>query len=225
MDTFPWRTSDAARLAAAMLQPPDAGPGLCDRCFDLIPLGYRYCRSCRRMPQELDVFVPVTLSVAGGPVHGALRGYKDAPDCTERDMLTSALTEIAGAFLDRHLACLAVAAGLPGVDVITSVPSTRGRRGHTRLRQLAIAQSEATATPYADLLAVQRTNAASRDYDPATFVATDALTGAAVLLIDDTWVTGARMRSAAAARTRTRSTAGPGATGRLPKRSEAALRG
>ena len=68
-----------AAFAPALVNPPPPGPGVCRTCRGPAPAGRRECSSCRRIPERLDVVLPISWSVAGGPLHRALRGYKDDP--------------------------------------------------------------------------------------------------------------------------------------------------
>jgi hypothetical protein len=76
------------------------------------------------------------------------------------------------------------------------VPSGRGRPGPHPLRELL---RGCLALPWAELLARPGGDTWARALDPGRFRAPRPLTGAAVLLLDDTWTSGGSAQSAAVA--------------------------
>lgn len=88
--------------------------------------------------------------------------------------------------------------GIDRFDLITSVPSTSGRPAHP-LRSVVAEVVSGTADRYGDLLAIARTDLEQRAQAADRFRATRPLAGARVLVIDDTWTTGAHAQSASAA--------------------------
>lgn len=81
---------------------------------------------------------------------------------------------------------------------MTSVPSTKGRIPHP-LAELAALRIAGTPNRYQDLLVVNRTDLDDRAHAVDRYRATRALQGHRVLVIDDTWTTGAHAQSASAA--------------------------
>lgn len=178
---------------------PRPGPGVCDTCFDLIAGERTRCHRCAAQSGGLDAAAPISYSVAHEQLHHTLRAYKRLP------------LEVAGRFqvelaavLWRHLQdhehCLARAAGIERFELVTSVPSgSRLReRDHPLQRMLSILIAP-TRDRYHQLLVRSTVEVGPREFHPAKFEATRAIDDRTVLLVDDTWTTGASARSAAAA--------------------------
>lgn len=148
--------------------------------------------------------VPIALCRPGDALHGALRRYKDAPALSARRYFGGVLAGLLQAFFVQHRSCLERAMGR--WDTLTIVPSTSrppasGPAGHPfeavvrqvgdlhGLRRLDLERGPGRAhhlTPAPDAFCVAGSSAADSG-------------GRRVLVLDDTWVTGARARSAAAA--------------------------
>jgi predicted amidophosphoribosyltransferase len=103
--------------------------------------------------------------------------------------------------LARHERCLARMAGLATdqFDVITSVPSTSGREEAHPLENVVGGVVAGSAERYRGLLRLNRDDISPREVARDRFAAASQLPGTTVLLIDDTWTTGAKMQSASAA--------------------------
>ena len=116
-----------------------------------------------------------------------------------------ALTALLLVFLRDHGACVWRRAGMTGPTHVAVVPSCRGRRGPHPLRALT---ASFLALPWARLASARRESLGSGTGPRA--VCSDGVAGAAVLLLDDTWTTGASVsRAAAALRMRGRPVAWP----------------
>jgi hypothetical protein len=142
--------------------------------------------------------VPVAFAVKGSEHAARLWQYKS--DHAERDVAARAaacLLALLLGFLRDHSTCVWRAAGGPGPAWPTHlavVPSARGRAGAHPLHALV---APFLTGPWAEMIArpdSQRT----RDLDPERFRAAP-IPGASVLLLDDTWTTGASVQSAAMA--------------------------
>lgn len=180
---------------------PRPGPGVCARCFDLTD-GRTHCSHCSHCSQDdgwVDAMAPISYSIGGEQLHHALAGYKRYAGPAAR-ILTAGLAAVLWRHLRDHERCLARAAGVDGFDVVTAVPSSDAGRDRTHpLHRLVGEIVKPLAPRYERLL--RRTDAAvtAHRFSDARYEATKALGGRAVLLIDDTWTTGANARSAAAA--------------------------
>ena len=143
--------------------------------------------------------LPVSLSLAGGPWHRRLRGYKDHPCAAARDAYTRSLAAVLQGFLPAHEACLARASGVGAFAVVTTVPPRGiGASGAaSRLDRVVARSCPATAARHEPLLAPGPRFGVAREWSPQRFVARRALDGEAVLLIDDTWTSGASAQAAA----------------------------
>jgi hypothetical protein len=152
------------------------------------------CESAHRLAPGLlaDAVVPVSYAVRGTAFADDLWRYKSGPapyDAARRSVLALLL-----AFLGDHGACVWRDAAMPAPDRLAVVPSGCGRPGPHPLLALA--------SPYLRLplwpLAI-RPGSQGRDLDVHRFQAGRGEAGSSVLLVDDTWVSGASAQSAAAA--------------------------
>jgi hypothetical protein len=194
-----------------MVNPAPAGPGVCATCWTFIDAAYPRCFKCgREVPRFADKVVPITYSVYG-QMHHALRSYKDGPTKKTRDTFTMDLAAILWRFLRDHEPCLASSVGSSGFSVVTVVPSATAVRDHARgrLRQIVGQVVGPTRDRYARLLTPTDSSTPPHKYDPERFSALQQLHGDDVLLVDDTWTTGASVQSAA----RTLKLAGAGRIG------------
>jgi hypothetical protein len=163
-------------------------PASCLVCRGPVRAGFARCYQCARhdlLGHGLlaDVVVPVCYAVKGTEFAAALWRYKSEPEPSPSAgtlLLTLLLT-----FLHDHGPCAWRHAGMPRPGRLAVVPSGCGRPGPHPLLPLV---------PL-DL----RPGSQGRDLDPRRFRAGPAAAGASVLLLDDTWVSGASAQSAAAA--------------------------
>jgi predicted amidophosphoribosyltransferase len=177
---------------------PRPGRAVCEVCFDLTD-GHERCYGCAQADQWLDAVSPISYSVAHEQLHHALAGYKRPPS----DVARRFEVELA-AVLWRHLAaherCVARAAGTDAFELVTTVPSSTRERDATHpLHRIVGELAGPTRARHERLLRRSDTIAAAREFSVDKFQAIHDLRGRSVLLIDDTWTTGANARSAAAA--------------------------
>lgn len=179
---------------------PPAGRGVCRVCRDLIPRGYTYCRHCRDA-RAADVVVPISLCIRGSALHAALRGYKDGTQQRVRDLHAHRLAALVDEFLDGHERCLAAAARARTFDAVTVVPSSSPVRDELRpnLRRLAAELASTTRSRHRRLLMATGAVPATVGFDRRRYLASPDAAGQQILLLEDTWVTGSRAQSAAAA--------------------------
>jgi hypothetical protein len=172
-------------------------PASCLVCRGPVRAGFARCYQCARhdlLGHGLlaDVVVPVCYAVKGTEFAAALWRYKSEPEPSPSAgtlLLTLLLT-----FLHDHGPCAWRHAGMPRPGRLAVVPSGCGRPGPHPLLRLA--------SPYLRLPLVPldlRPGSQGRDLDPRRFRAGPAAAGASVLLLDDSWVSGASAQSAAAA--------------------------
>jgi hypothetical protein len=101
-------------------------------------------------------------------------------------------------FLTQHEDCLARRAGASRFELVTTVPSSERQRDASHpLRRIVGADVGPTRARYVPLLARSGTPVLARTVDPGKYSPSRDLTGEAVLLIDDTWASGANAQSAA----------------------------
>jgi predicted amidophosphoribosyltransferase len=176
---------------------PRPGPGVCEGCFDLIG-GHERCSRCAGEGHDLNAVSPISYSVAGEQLHHALAAYKRQPPSVAQ-RLRIELAAVVWRFLELHEACLARAAGTPSFDLVTTVPSGRAPSRNHPLEQIVGELVAPTRARFRRLLERSAESVEPRVFNPHKFSPRVAVNNRAVLLIDDTWTTGASMRSAAAA--------------------------
>jgi hypothetical protein len=176
----------------------------CRTCRGPVQTGFARCYQCdlahARCGRLLaDVVAPVAYAVKGGRLAGDLWRYKSgAAGATEAG---ARLTAMFARFLREHSDQVWRAAGMAvGPELAAVMPSGQGRPGPHPLLGIVASCVEMPIVP----LSVTP-GAAARARGLAEGVATGWLTvggavaGADVLLVDDTWVSGASAQSAAAA--------------------------
>jgi predicted amidophosphoribosyltransferase len=198
--------ADAARYTDPCLPAyrpvPAAGPGVCPVCHSGPPPGYQLCHSCALTTSQVSRptrhIVPVSLYQAPGQLWQVLRYYKDGPR-PARGLLTVQIAATLGRFTGCHLPCLAGLLG-GGPDLVTTVPSTRsGLRPGAHPLETAVTAVTGLARLHRPLLLPGPAATGHNQADDDTFRAAGRLAGERVLLIDDTFTTGARLQSAASA--------------------------
>jgi hypothetical protein len=177
---------------------PRHGAGVCGICLNLTG-GYRRCYACAHGGRWLDVVVPISYSVAGEHLHHVLVTYKRGPEPVARE-LSRQLAAVLGRFLAGHEVCVAQALATSDSAVVTTVPS--GDRARERAHPLDRVVGEfvdLTRDRFRTLLRRSERPATPHVFTPGRYEPTTTLRGENVLLIDDTWTTGANAQSAAAA--------------------------
>ena len=189
---------------------PRAGPGVCATCHGPARDGRPDCWCCRAVGAALGhpgrpcpVVVPMAVCRPGDPLHRVLRGYKDAPGPSVRRHFAGRLTDHVQRFMAAHGGCAAEACG--GWDALATVPSSA--RGPGRVPAPHPIDAVVDAAPcFAGLPRLRLEREPGRtgrlghlSPDQAAFRVLGAPRARRVLLLDDAWVTGARVRSAAAA--------------------------
>ena len=158
---------------------------------------------CRGLGLALAPVFPVRLCPLPGPLYTVLMGYKESPVREARRRFGPQVRALAEDFVSAHARCLEAAAGGPG-DVALPVPSSARPTGSP----LCGVDGLATAcAPLGDwmpqLLARAGARVGHMRPAPRAFevpVAWEpAVAGRRAVLLDDTYVSGARAQSAAVA--------------------------
>ena len=178
--------------------------GICRVCHSSCGDGFDRCYPCAQAahldPPEI---IPVTMSVAGGAVHHHLRMYKDSSDAQTRERLAMRLAALLSLFMEKHAACVGE------WDVVTCVPSPA---------RVALAPVVAKLKRFyqRDVSALATTaESQGRTLAADQFTVVEKVDGQRVLLLDDTFTTGAKLFSAVAALRRSGATiVGPVVLGR-----------
>lgn len=168
---------------------PAVQTDICKVCHSSTNRGYSTCYQCEFEAAAVSAteIVPITMSVQGELVHHHLRWYKDGPVNDERERLTTRLAALLAVFLANHSACLG------DWDYVACVPSA-GRSAVTVIAQRTRLLNNATRA----VLAASPGDW-SRQFSANRFALTQSVSGDRVLLLDDTYASGASIHSAAAA--------------------------
>ncbi len=200
MVTVTWArlTAAAQRSAADLWSPLPPGDGCCPVCRGPTPRGYPRCYQCAMHQAEApgwlaDLVVPISYAPKDGDHYTRLCRYKtDAPGAAAaRAMLRALLLT----FLREHGPCVWRQAGMPPPARLAVVPSGQGRPGPHPLLRLLAPLLVLTPAP----LAIRPGEPLGRSLNPARFRASPSVAGQSVLLVDDTWVSGASAQSAVVA--------------------------
>ncbi len=190
-----------ADLTAAygnVLVAPRHGPGICETCLNTTA-GYRRCYACAHGGRWLDAVVPISYSVAGEQLHHVLTGYKrDCEPVAARFAVE--LAAVLWRFLAAHERCIARAVNTGSFPVVTTVPSSDPERDATHpLPRIVGELVSPTRGRHRRLLRRTAVPAQPHSFCAERYEATTRLDGEPVLLIDDTWTTGANAQGSAAA--------------------------
>jgi predicted amidophosphoribosyltransferase len=177
---------------------PRRGPDVCGVCFNFTA-GYARCYTCAQGHNVLDALTPISYSVGREQLHHALASYKRLDGEVAR-RLGATLAAILWRFLAEHERCIAQAAKTDRFDLVTTVPSSDQERDENHpLRHIVGALVGPTRRRHERLLRTTEDDVPARTFSDHKYVTTKRLDGQAILLIDDTWTTGASSQSAAAA--------------------------
>lgn len=180
--------------ARHLVPPPAAGLEVCPVCHSWKGLGFAVCSSCNStawVAGAVQRIVPVTLWETGSVAGRLLHQYKDAESPRRQEMAA-----LLYRFLSIHLACLSNGAPF---DLVTHVPSKSGRLPHP----LGLILDEIFGDRHQTLLTLGpgaahiARNTTVRD----GFTASQAASGRTVLLVEDTFTSGATLQSASVALT------------------------
>ena len=190
----------SAPYANFMVNPLSPGSeNVCTVCLQLTSAGYPTCFQCGHHDRYADAVLPVSYSVHGGQFHLALAGYK-RDDAAGARQLKMQLAAVLWRFVRGHERCLARKVGVERFEVVTTVPSGSPERDDEHpLRRIVGHIVGDTRDRYERLLVRSEVAVEARTVHPAKYDPTRQLDGEAVLLVDDTWTTGASVESAAGA--------------------------
>lgn len=206
--TGPPRSRTVSEVAAPyenfLVPVPPAGADVCRVCHSMTGPGYPTCYQCQEAtwalgPATADVTAFVSMAPRGEQMARELLSYKDIRLQTlQRNRMVTGLAAVLFTWLGRHEHCLAQPVGLDRFDILTTVPSTSGRADHP-LRRVVSGVVSGSDRRHQDLLEVRRTDLDQRAQAEDRYAPTRDVAGQAVLVIDDTWTTGAHAQSASAA--------------------------
>lgn len=174
--------------------------GVCDVCHGAPGGTWSRCYSCKLTTEQVthpcELVVPISLYEIPSQLHKVLRYYKHTTH-PSAGAFGWKLSGALGYFLVRHAGCIAAAAG-GAWDRIATVPSSKQRPGVHPLVSV-VKRVKQLAPLHEDLLVPGPHEVGHRKAHDEGYVTTRQLAGERVLLIDDTFTTGARAQSAASA--------------------------
>lgn len=179
---------------------PPAQPGICRVCHGpVVNPDYDLCYVCewkirQRLSYLTEPVVPISLAGPLGAFHHSLKYYKEPG--SEAATLQTQLAALLHRFLTIHRGCIVSAAGSDW-DTITSVPSSRGRIPHPL--EAVIRRSSLLEPKFVPLLARGPGDVGHQRPSDDAYVPQGEVAGRRILLIDDTYTSGARAQSAACA--------------------------
>jgi predicted amidophosphoribosyltransferase len=174
---------------------PPGTAGVCSVCLTFTQ-GFDTCYPCGHRRRALDAVLPISYSPRLGQLHAALRGYKEGWASSRR--FTIELAAVLWRFLARHESCLARRTGVDRFPIVTTVPSSDVERDTAHpLHEIVGRLVGHTAGRFERLLAPSGADVEKRTVDAGRYQAMRELDSESVLLIDDTWTTGASAESAA----------------------------
>lgn len=176
-------------LRSGLVPVPAAQDRVCEICHSSCTAGYSRCIPCSAGTNQLGVgeVIPIAMSVAGGLLHRHLRGYKDDRSRDVRDRMALRLAALLAVFLSNHHGCIG---GYDSIALVPSATRTAMQNVVDRIPSLREAvQPALEAGP----------GFATRDLNQQRFDVVRPVSDEHVLLLDDTFTTGASLFSAAAA--------------------------
>ncbi len=185
---------------------PPAAEGVCEICHGRPKPGFETCYSCSeavgQVTRPCTTVIPISLYEASSQLHHHLRQYKDSVFEYVRRDSSLKLGALLARFIFDHTECIERAAG-GRWDAITTVPSSAGRLGeHPLIRAIGVVPDLRKHTR--SLLVrgpgeIRHNKAADDGYVLAPDLTPASVDGASLLLVDDTYTSGARVQSAASA--------------------------
>ncbi len=162
---------------------------------------YPDCYSCHQSVGQVTApcrrVVPISICENRGPLHNVLRSYKDSRVASVRERFRPQVAGLIGRFLAIHHGCIAGAAGYDW-DVVATSPSGHGRAGKHPFEEV-VELIVPLRDQFVRLLEAGLTPIEHNQGSDTAFRATQDVAGARVLLLDDTFTSGATIQSAASA--------------------------
>jgi predicted amidophosphoribosyltransferase len=193
-----------APLRAVFWNPDRTSGQTCAVCTTpAVRAGFPICWQCREhslSPHPVaDVVAPITYAVEGSQAMRDLYNYKEVGRPLVAAQARDRLFDVLFLSLERHLQCIADLGG--PISHVATVPSSGGRGGsHPVDQMLDMFGAGFTRVPLTYVGPKGLAKADRRTLAPERFAtSTPVVEGQHVLLLDDSWVSGAHLQSTAAA--------------------------
>lgn len=201
---MPTVTELSDNYAGVMQNPLAPGAvGICGRCLTFATGGFNYCITCERHRQgdqfHADLVVPISYAAKGQQLYRALRGYKSALADQALIQFRATLAAILWRWVAEHERCTARALGIDEFDRVTTVPSSDPDRDRTHPLRDVVRVVDPLGPRFDRLLDRSGKDVRPREVDPEKYEPRRDLDGEAILLVEDSWVTGSNAESAAGA--------------------------
>ena len=187
--------SDA--LAHELVPMPADADDVCPMCRSWRPTPTALCGSCittsGQVTHPCPMIIPISYYATPSPLRERMHNFKEHPDPHIQATDGKAVAAIAARYILQHRDALTERYG--PWDATIAVPSTH-RPGPPRLQTVIQDNFPGAVGPFATPL---QQGAGDMDFNQASntgFTSNQNLTGQRVLLIDDTFTTGARIQSA-----------------------------
>ncbi len=187
------------------VEPVSAEFDVCQFCQGPTQPGYRRCFCCAtvaaRLGMPLVPVVPMTTYRLGDAMHRLLRRYKDAPGAETRQRAVDQCARLLTAFVDGRREDLRTWAGGPW-EVVVTVPSSTRPTGSPV--DAVVSEVASLSADHRRLLArgpvsMDHLQPARQGFVADPLVDVHSLGRLRVLVVDDSYTTGARAQSAATA--------------------------
>lgn len=191
----------AESLTGICTRVPHSGEGVCRICHGCPNRGFDTCWSCETVMSQVtkpcDLVVPISLYEIPSQLHHILRHYKSGHYPRSEAAFAARAISILAYFLGRHGNCIREEADNDW-DVITSVPSSKPRTGEHAL-VAAVHRVRWLDDQFEILLKQGNTEVGHLTASDDGFEPIRDVNGERILLVDDTFTSGARAQSAASA--------------------------
>lgn len=182
---------------------PRPAPEICPICRRPRPEKYPLCTSCQTtihaVSRPIKLVVPISLYLGLSQLHDVLRGYKDPEQLKLSDDQEKRFGLIVSAtlarFLHLHKPCMEAAADTAW-DTIVPVPSTQDRQGRHPL-ETALARVPSLSSFVNPVLAAGEVAITHNRPSDEGFRIKSLVKGQTILIVDDTFTSGASIQSAA----------------------------
>ena len=177
-------------LRPGLMPVPAIGqPGVCRYCHSACEPDYGQCYPCLLAARSVGAadIVPISMSVEGGLLHRHLRGYKDDRSVAVRNRMSVRLGALTAVFLEHHHDCVGP------FDSVVLVPSPARTAVASIVQRVRSLRDELRPALRASGVGTKNELRTDR------FATTRAVSGERVLVLDDTFTSGATLFSAVAA--------------------------